>query len=263
MLLLQLLRIDVSALDLAGSCLDSAVALCFGPSSPSHLLVSMSSNTIAVLDARSGRVVRQVSPGRGWRPGPPPPGSGLAAHGGAALGCLLLPGGCALGRAPPAGSPGCAHLASQQAHSLAAVLWPPHGLRLPGPQRRWPLSAHSRRAGCQAVGLRNAGWPQLPGVCPRRVGRKVEDGPGCPADTAQGPCLRSARHRHPRCTLATRSQCGPWPSPPTSSSSSAWETPSFSGTFWFPVRGGPQAGRCLPSLEPARPLWAPATPNTH
>lgn len=59
----QLLRVDVSALDLAGSCLDSAVALCFGSSPPGHLLVSTSSNTIAVLDARSGRVVREVSSG--------------------------------------------------------------------------------------------------------------------------------------------------------------------------------------------------------
>lgn len=81
MLLPQLLKVDVSALDLAGSCLDSAVALCFGPSPPSHLLVSMSSNMITVLDARSGRVVRQVSPGHGWRPGPSPPGPGLAAPG--------------------------------------------------------------------------------------------------------------------------------------------------------------------------------------
>ncbi|KAB0338961.1 hypothetical protein FD754_024226, partial [Muntiacus muntjak] len=60
----ELLRVDVSTLDLAGSCLDSPVALCFGPSPPGHLLVSMSSNTIAVLDARSGRVVRELSYGR-------------------------------------------------------------------------------------------------------------------------------------------------------------------------------------------------------
>ncbi|KAM9724960.1 WD repeat-containing protein 90 isoform 1-T1 [Dama dama] len=60
----ELLRVDVSALDLAGSCLDSPVALCFGSSPPGHLLVSTSSNTIAVLDARSGRVVRELSCGR-------------------------------------------------------------------------------------------------------------------------------------------------------------------------------------------------------
>ncbi|KAB0382023.1 hypothetical protein FD755_003940 [Muntiacus reevesi] len=60
----ELLRVDVSTLDLAGSCLDSPVALCFGPSPPGHLLVSTSSNTIAVLDARLGRVVRELSYGR-------------------------------------------------------------------------------------------------------------------------------------------------------------------------------------------------------
>ncbi|CAI9172545.1 unnamed protein product [Rangifer tarandus platyrhynchus] len=60
----ELLRVDVSTLNLAGSCLDSPVALCFGPSPPGHLLVSTSSNTIAVLDARSGRVVRELSCGR-------------------------------------------------------------------------------------------------------------------------------------------------------------------------------------------------------
>ncbi|XP_055265016.1 WD repeat-containing protein 90 isoform X3 [Moschus berezovskii] len=59
----ELLRVDVCSLDLAGSCLDSAVALCFGPSPPGHLLVSTSSNTIAVLDARSGHVVRELSCG--------------------------------------------------------------------------------------------------------------------------------------------------------------------------------------------------------
>lgn len=59
----ELLRVNVNALDLAGSCLDSAVALCFGPSPPSHLLVSTSSNMIAVLDARSGHVVRELSCG--------------------------------------------------------------------------------------------------------------------------------------------------------------------------------------------------------
>lgn len=59
----QLLRIDVSALDPASSCLDSAVAICFGPGPPGHLLVSTSSHTVTVLDTASGRVVREVSPG--------------------------------------------------------------------------------------------------------------------------------------------------------------------------------------------------------
>lgn len=59
----QLLRVDVSALELASSRLDSAVAICFGPVPPGHLLVSTSSHTVVVLDAASGRVVREVSPG--------------------------------------------------------------------------------------------------------------------------------------------------------------------------------------------------------
>lgn len=100
-------------------------------------------------------------------------------------------------------------------------------------------------------------------VCVPGRGQQGGGQPPAPrADPARGPFLRSARHHRPRCTLVTRSRCGLWPSPPTSSSSSAWETPSSSGTFWFPVRGAPQKGKCLPSLEPARPLWAPAS-HTH
>ncbi|XP_059935471.1 WD repeat-containing protein 90 isoform X2 [Mesoplodon densirostris] len=57
----ELLRIDISTLDLAGSRLDSAVAVCFGPAPPGHLLVSTSSNMVAVLDATSGRLVRKLS----------------------------------------------------------------------------------------------------------------------------------------------------------------------------------------------------------
>nr|XP_031303352.1 WD repeat-containing protein 90 isoform X3 [Camelus dromedarius] len=56
----ELLKIDVSALDLAGSCLNSAMVVCFGPTPPGHLLVSTSSNMVAVLDALSGRVVREL-----------------------------------------------------------------------------------------------------------------------------------------------------------------------------------------------------------
>ncbi|XP_045639837.1 WD repeat-containing protein 90 isoform X5 [Ursus americanus] len=56
----ELLRINVSALDLASSRLDSAVAVCFGPGPPGHLLVSTSSNTVMVLDTMSGRVVREL-----------------------------------------------------------------------------------------------------------------------------------------------------------------------------------------------------------
>ncbi|XP_045317475.1 WD repeat-containing protein 90 isoform X1 [Leopardus geoffroyi] len=57
----ELLRVDVSALELASSRLDSAVAICFGPVPPGHLLVSTSSHTVVVLDAASGRVVRELS----------------------------------------------------------------------------------------------------------------------------------------------------------------------------------------------------------
>uniref|UniRef100_A0A8W4FF08 WD repeat-containing protein 90 n=1 Tax=Sus scrofa TaxID=9823 RepID=A0A8W4FF08_PIG len=60
----ELLRVDVSTLDPAGGRLDSAMAVCFGPAPPAHLLVSTFSNTVAVLDATSGRVVREVSPGQ-------------------------------------------------------------------------------------------------------------------------------------------------------------------------------------------------------
>ncbi|XP_072798413.1 WD repeat-containing protein 90 isoform X9 [Vicugna pacos] len=56
----ELLKIDVSALDLAGSRLNSAMVVCFGPTPPGHLLVSTSSNMVAVLDASSGRVVREL-----------------------------------------------------------------------------------------------------------------------------------------------------------------------------------------------------------
>nr|XP_019611822.1 PREDICTED: WD repeat-containing protein 90 isoform X4 [Rhinolophus sinicus] len=56
----DLLRVDVSTLDLASSRLDSAVAICFGPAPPSHLLVSTSSRVV-VLDSTSGRMVRELS----------------------------------------------------------------------------------------------------------------------------------------------------------------------------------------------------------
>lgn len=59
----QLLRVDVSTLDLASSHLDWAVAICFGPAALSHLLVSISSEKVVVLDALSGRTVREVSLG--------------------------------------------------------------------------------------------------------------------------------------------------------------------------------------------------------
>ncbi|XP_023472469.2 WD repeat-containing protein 90 isoform X5 [Equus caballus] len=57
----ELLRVDISALDGTSSRLDSAVAVCFGPAPPGHLLVSTSSNTVVVLDTTSGRMVRELS----------------------------------------------------------------------------------------------------------------------------------------------------------------------------------------------------------
>ncbi|XP_059010020.1 WD repeat-containing protein 90-like isoform X4 [Mustela lutreola] len=56
----ELLQIDVSALDPASSCLDSAVAICFDPGPLGHLLLSTSSHTVTVLDTTSGRVVREL-----------------------------------------------------------------------------------------------------------------------------------------------------------------------------------------------------------
>lgn len=56
----ELLRVDVSALDPAGSRLDSAVAVCFGPVPSGHLLVSTSSSKVIVLDATSGRTLRKL-----------------------------------------------------------------------------------------------------------------------------------------------------------------------------------------------------------
>ncbi|XP_062041569.1 WD repeat-containing protein 90 [Lepus europaeus] len=56
----ELLRVDISALDPAGSRLDSAVAVCFGPVPSGHLLVSTSSSKVIVLDATSGRTLRKL-----------------------------------------------------------------------------------------------------------------------------------------------------------------------------------------------------------
>ncbi|XP_053527570.1 WD repeat-containing protein 90 isoform X4 [Artibeus jamaicensis] len=56
----DLLRVDISALDLASSHVDTVVAVCFSPTPLSHLLVSTSSNKIVVLDTTSGHVVREL-----------------------------------------------------------------------------------------------------------------------------------------------------------------------------------------------------------
>ncbi|RLV89514.1 hypothetical protein DV515_00014826 [Chloebia gouldiae] len=58
----ELLRVDVSILDMHSTILDSAVKVCFGPVPQGELLVSTSSNKILVFDAKTGRLVREVSP---------------------------------------------------------------------------------------------------------------------------------------------------------------------------------------------------------
>ncbi|XP_077172586.1 WD repeat-containing protein 90 isoform X2 [Paroedura picta] len=57
----ELLRIDVSILDLESPSLDAAVRLRFAPSSLGHLLVTTSSQKLLVLDVKSGRLLRAVS----------------------------------------------------------------------------------------------------------------------------------------------------------------------------------------------------------
>ncbi|KFV43748.1 WD repeat-containing protein 90, partial [Tyto alba] len=58
----ELLRVDISVLDLNSTALDSALKVCFAPVPRGELLVSTSSNKILVLDAKTGRLVREVSP---------------------------------------------------------------------------------------------------------------------------------------------------------------------------------------------------------
>ncbi|XP_074053166.1 WD repeat-containing protein 90 isoform X2 [Macrotis lagotis] len=57
----ELLRIDISILDLESTNLDSALDICFAPVSSGHLLVSTSSNRVLVLDVKTGRLIRQLS----------------------------------------------------------------------------------------------------------------------------------------------------------------------------------------------------------
>ncbi|EDL22467.1 mCG17671, isoform CRA_a [Mus musculus] len=57
----ELLRVDVSTLNLASNHLDWAVAICFSPGNSGHLLVSTSSNKVVVLDAVSGHTLRELS----------------------------------------------------------------------------------------------------------------------------------------------------------------------------------------------------------
>uniref|UniRef100_A0A8C8BFF5 WD repeat-containing protein 90 n=1 Tax=Otus sunia TaxID=257818 RepID=A0A8C8BFF5_9STRI len=55
----ELLRVDISILDLNSTALDSAVRVCFAPVPRGELLVSTSSHKILVLDAKTGRLVRE------------------------------------------------------------------------------------------------------------------------------------------------------------------------------------------------------------
>ncbi|XP_027718740.1 WD repeat-containing protein 90 isoform X2 [Vombatus ursinus] len=57
----ELLRIDISILDLDSTNLDSALDICFAPVSSGHLLVSTSSNKVLVLDVKTGCLARQLS----------------------------------------------------------------------------------------------------------------------------------------------------------------------------------------------------------
>ncbi|XP_007499277.1 WD repeat-containing protein 90 isoform X1 [Monodelphis domestica] len=57
----ELLRIDISILDLESTNLDSALDICFAPVSSGHLLVSTSSNKVLVLDVKTGCLNRQLS----------------------------------------------------------------------------------------------------------------------------------------------------------------------------------------------------------
>ncbi|XP_063791128.1 WD repeat-containing protein 90 isoform X4 [Pseudophryne corroboree] len=57
----ELLRIDVSILDLDSTKLDCALSLAFSPHRPYHLLVSTSGNKILWLDPKTGRLTREVT----------------------------------------------------------------------------------------------------------------------------------------------------------------------------------------------------------
>ncbi|XP_010000960.1 PREDICTED: WD repeat-containing protein 90 [Chaetura pelagica] len=58
----ELLRVDISILELNSMALDSAGRVCFAPVLRGELLVSTSSNRILVLDVKTGRLIREVSP---------------------------------------------------------------------------------------------------------------------------------------------------------------------------------------------------------
>ncbi|XP_041733420.1 WD repeat-containing protein 90 [Coregonus clupeaformis] len=57
----ELLRVDVSILDVESTSLDSALKVCFSPASTGHLLVTTSANKILWISANTGRLLREVS----------------------------------------------------------------------------------------------------------------------------------------------------------------------------------------------------------
>ncbi|XP_040924451.1 WD repeat-containing protein 90 [Betta splendens] len=57
----ELLRVDVSILDVESPRLDSALKVCFSPASAEHLLVATSANKILWISTKTGRLLREVS----------------------------------------------------------------------------------------------------------------------------------------------------------------------------------------------------------
>ncbi|XP_067101587.1 WD repeat-containing protein 90 [Osmerus mordax] len=57
----ELLRVDVSILDMESTRLDSALKVCFSPASTAHLLVTTTANKILWVSAKTGRLLREAS----------------------------------------------------------------------------------------------------------------------------------------------------------------------------------------------------------
>ncbi|XP_058250376.1 WD repeat-containing protein 90 isoform X2 [Hemibagrus wyckioides] len=57
----ELLRVDVSVLDVESTTLDSALKVCFSPSALRHLLVTTSANKILWINKNTGKLLREVS----------------------------------------------------------------------------------------------------------------------------------------------------------------------------------------------------------
>uniref|UniRef100_A0A8D3BWJ5 WD repeat domain 90 n=1 Tax=Scophthalmus maximus TaxID=52904 RepID=A0A8D3BWJ5_SCOMX len=57
----ELLHVDVSILDIESPRLDSALKVCFSPSSTEHLLVATSANKVLWVSTKTGRLLREVS----------------------------------------------------------------------------------------------------------------------------------------------------------------------------------------------------------